>query len=473
MIFRKIYTAIVAIFRYAKWHISESLSYALANSRRGAIDDFGINFSKKVLRKFYESAITPAVVNRNYEGVIKSFGDRIRILSILHDVQLNDYTAGTDMSVQVLFDTSEELVINQQKAYDFGIDKVEELFTYGSDLAEVLVENAAKELQKTVDTFTLAQLAGGVAAGNWLGQNLRVAGGADTTQASIATSATGGTITVQTATDNELANTTIEAPDGTLFFGGFTTNDLGKPVRLTSGATWATEWYRITAVSNSNSVDVVNWDDAVAGAPIPNGDILRGLYGGSDFTADGNGDGKPTTQLLWGWEYQAAIPTTVTSSNIYEHLTLAAMMLDKGFVPQEDRKVILPFEGRPMLLQATELQPSGIEMLYTDTIVNGKVAKVSGFDVLVTAQGRFSTKVGHALSAGQGATVVVSAGTTGYHLPAIHAPSFLSFAEKWSESRTVMAERQFAKLYQGLFLYGAKVPISRRKSGVTIYAQAV
>src|SRR3990167_3824398 len=110
-----------------------------------ALDNFGINFASKVLRKFYEQAVTPAVTNSDYEGEIKEFGDRLRLLSFLHDISLNTYTAGTDMAVQALFDTSEELVINQQNYYNFAIDKVEELFTYGNDIADALIENAAKE----------------------------------------------------------------------------------------------------------------------------------------------------------------------------------------------------------------------------------------------------------------------------------------------------------------------------------------
>src|SRR3990167_7660527 len=111
-----------------------------------AITNFGINFHGSVLRKYYENAITPVVTNNQYEGEIKEFGDRLRLLSFLHDIQMSDYSAGTDMGVQSLFDTSEELVINQQKYYNFAIDKVEELFTYGSDMAEALLENSAKEL---------------------------------------------------------------------------------------------------------------------------------------------------------------------------------------------------------------------------------------------------------------------------------------------------------------------------------------
>lgn len=443
-----------------------------------ALNDFGINFASQVLRKYYETALTPALTNKDYEGEIKEFGDRVRILSFLHDILTATYTAGTDMTTQALFDTSEELVVDQQRFYNFSIDKVEELFLQAdpNDAKDALVANSAKEIEKVVDNFTMATLGAGTRAGNWLGQNLRVVGGGETTHASIATAAAGGTLSVQADTLSGTGfsgEATIEAPDGTLFYSGFTTDDLGKAIRLTSGATWATEWYRITARTDSNVVSIVNWDDSTEGYPIPNGDILRGLYGGKDFTSDANGDGKPTVAPLgWGWEFQAAIPTTVTSSNIYEHLTMLDEILNKDLNPIEDRHIVVPFSGKTMLLQASELQPSGIEMLYTDTIVNGRVGRVAGFDVHMTSQGRFSTKVGHATSAGQGGSVVLTTGTTGYLWPAFHK-SFCTFAFKWSETRTVEAENQFAKKYQGLFLYGAKVPILRRSAGAVLYSQAV
>ena len=438
-----------------------------------AINDFGINFASKVLRKFYETAVTPAVVNKDYEGEIKAFGDRLRILSFLHDISISEYTAGTDMSTQPLFDTSEEVVIERQRYYNFAIDKVEELFTQADagDVADTLIANAAKEVEKIVDNYVLAVLGAGTRAGNWLGQNARVIGSGEATHASVATTAAGGTLSVQTAGTNLDAST--ELPDGTVIFTGFTTDDLGKAVRLTSGATWATEWYRITARTDSNVVSIVNWDDATEGYPIPNGDVLRGLYGGKDFTSDNNGDDKPTVATRgWGWEFQAAIPTTVTSSNIYEHFTVLDEILNKDLNPIEDRHIVVPFSVKTMLLQATELQPSGIQMLYTDTIVNARVAKVAGFDVHITSQGRFSTKVGHSTSTSIDVSAVVVAGTTGYLWPAFHK-SFCTFAFKWSETRTVQAENQFAKKYQGLYLFGAKVPILRRSAGAVLFAQSV
>lgn len=446
------------------------------NPNYGAFNDFGINFATKVLRKYYETALTPALTNKDYEGEIKAFGDRVRILSFLHDILTSDYTAGTDMSTQSLFDTSEELVVNQQKYYNFAIDKVEELFTQAdaSDVKDALIQNSAKEIEKVVDNFSLSVMAGGTRAGNWLGQNARIVGSGLFTMASIATTAAGGTLTVQGNEDTVSNIGSVEIPDGTLVYGGFGTADLGKAVRLTSGATWATEWYRITARTDSVTVSIVNWDDSTDGHPIPNGDILRGLFGGKDFTSDANGDGKPTATAAggWGWEFQAAIPTTVTSSNIYEHFTMLDEILNKDLNPIEDRHIVVPFSGKTMLLQASELQPSGIEMLYTDTIVNGRVGRVAGFDVHMTSQGRFSTAVGHSTATGTGADTAEVTGTTGYLWPAFHK-SFCTFAFKWSETRTVEAENQFAKKYQGLILYGAKVPILRRQAGAVLYSQAV
>ena len=438
----------------------------------GALDDFGVNFHRSVLRKFYEEAVAPAVTNNMFEGEIKAFGDRLRLLSILHDIQTETYAAGTDMSVQPLFDITDELVVDQQRYYNFSIDKVEELFTYGSDLGPALIENAAKEFQKRIDTFVLSQLAGGVAPGNWLGQNAFITGSGQT-QASLVTTAAGADLSVDGQHDAAANIGSAEIPDGTLIFAGFSSpEELGKAISLVSCTTWATDWYRITAITDSNTCSIVNWNDATAGYPIPNGDILGGLYGGRDYTLDANGDGKPTTTVPWGWEFQAAIPTTVTSANIFESLTYLTEILDKNFVPRDDRHLIAPFAVRSMLLQASELQPSGIEKLYTDTVINANVMRVAGFDIHTTHQGRFSTKVGKTTATGTGADTAEVAGTTGYCWPAIHR-SFCTFALKWSESRTLQAEAQFAKLYQGLVLYGAKVPTIKKTSGAVLFAQAV
>jgi hypothetical protein len=101
--------------------------------------------------------------------------------------------------------------------------------------------------------------------------------------------------------------------------------------------------------------------------------------------------------------------------------------------------------------------------------LNGRVVRFGAFDIHSAAGARVSTRTGRSTASGFGADIALTAGTIGYILPANH-PEMITFAEKWSESRVVDAENQFAKKYQGLFLFGAKVPTQRRKLGAVLFA---
>src|SRR3990167_6570042 len=227
-----------------------------------AIDNFGIAFRDKVVRRTYQEALFPQITNEEYVGEVEKMGDRLRVLMFLTaGGPMGDYSAGSDMSVETLYDDESTLVISRQKYYNFPIDEVEEQFAYANDIADSLVEVKAKRLIEEIDQYVL-DFAGEAKVGNWVGYDMRVLGSSADTHASIATSATGGTINVQngSATDNV---GTIELGDGTLAYTGFTTaGDIGKGIRLLSGSTWSTPWYRITGVTDSNTVSVTNWDDA-------------------------------------------------------------------------------------------------------------------------------------------------------------------------------------------------------------------
>ena len=107
-------------------------------------------------------------------------------------------------------------------------------------------------------------------------------------------------------------------------------------------------------------------------------------------------------------------------------------------------------------------------MAYEGVVLNGKVGRVAGFDIHMAAGSRVSTRAAHGTSTGVGASTVVTAGAASYQVLANHI-SFCTFAYKWAESRVVDAENQFAKRYQGLHLFGALVPASRRKAGATLF----
>jgi hypothetical protein len=430
------------------------------------LSNFGEQFASKVLAKTYAAAVVDAIVNRNYEGEIKKPGDRVNILSFLNDGLLSDYTVGSDMNSETIVDNEDTLIVEKRKYFNFSLDRLEDLFTYAGDIPDNLLENYAKILERQIDTYVLDK-APEADVRNWVGLNLVVVGSGQT-MASITTTATGGTIQVN---GNFTAGNfgAVENPvDGNNYMGGFEAADVGKGVRLRSTSTFVSPWYRITSVTDSTSAAITEWDGAVSGSDFPEGDTLRGLFGGDgrDFPKYGDGNAKLITMSGLGWEFQAAIATSVSASTIYDQTTLLSERLDEAEVSDIDRKLTVPPAIKTQLLQASELQPTGIAEIFSGTVLNGRVMRFGGFDVHVAAGSRVSTRVGK--STATLADNVLAAGSTGYQILANHT-GMITYADKWSESRVVDAENQFAKKYQGLFLYGALVPVYRRKYGAILF----
>lgn len=431
-----------------------------------SLTNFGEQFASKVLEKHYTESILNGIVNRNYEGEIKKPGDRVNILSFLNGILLSDYTVGTDMPSQTIVDAEDQLVVEKRKSYNFSLDRLEDLFTYGGDIPASLIKDAEQALTDETERYVLAK-AGDAAVQNWVGTNLVVVG-SGVTEASITTTATGGTITIN---GNFTAGNfgVVENPvDGNNYMGGFETADIGKGVRLRSTSTFVSPWYKITAVTSSVSASITEWDSAVSGADFEEGHTLRGLFGGDgrSFPKYGSGDATLLTMSALGWEFNAAIATSVSAASVYDQTTLLSEKLDEAQVASVDRKLVVPPAIKTQLLQASELQPTGIAEIYAGTVLNGRVMRFGGFDVHVAVGARVSTRVGK--SSGALSDNVLSTGSIGYQILANHT-DFITYADKWSETRVVDAENQFAKKYQGLFLYGALVPAYRRKYGAVLF----
>lgn len=439
------------------------------------LSNFGEQFASKVLAKTYAANVSDAITNRDYEGDIKKPGDRVNILSFLNSGTLSDYVVGTDMVTENIVDAEDQLVVEKRKYYDFALDRLENLFTYGGDIPEVLIRDYAKTLERTIDQYVLDKIAQNIKAGNWIGTDLVVTGGTGT-QASIVTTSTGGTVTLQVYDGTyETGNVgSVENPrDGNIYFAGFESFDLYKGFRLRSTATFVSPWYRISSITSSTSAAITEWDGATSGSDFEEGYTLRGLFGGDgvSFPKYGSGDASLLTMGALGWEFQAAIPTAVTSSTIYNQATLLAQALDDAEVSSEDRKFTLPPAGITMLRQASQLQPTGIAEIYSGTVLNGRVMRFGGFDVFEAQGSRVSTRVGKSTASAAtriGPDVVASTGTTGWVIPANHI-GHITYADKWTESRVVDSENQFSKKYQGLFLFGATVPAYRRKYAAALF----
>jgi hypothetical protein len=440
------------------------------------LTNFGEQFASQVLSKTYQNAVMQGIVNREYEGEIKKPGDRVNILSFLNSILLSDYVVGTDMASETIVDAEDQLIVEKRKFYNFSLDRLEDLFTYAGDIPSHLINDASEILARTVDTYVLQKWGEEAKAGNWIGTDL-VVFGATETMASIVTTATGGTVTLAfiTASMSDITNaTTVENPrDGLLYNGGFETNDLFKGFRLRSTATFVTPWYRISGITNTVTATLTEWDEATSGSDFAEAFTLRGVWGGdgADFPKDNIAGNAPLVGNVvsgLGWEIQAAIATVVTATTIYDQVTLLAQALDDGEVPPSDRHLVVPPAVITQLRQSSELQPTGIAEIYTGTVINGRAMRVGAFDVHSASGSRLSTRAGHSTATGVGAGMVPVGGGIGTILAANHV-GFMTFADKWSESRVVDAENQFAKKYQGLFLFGAKVPRYRRKYGAVLF----
>jgi hypothetical protein len=434
------------------------------------LSNFGEQFASSVLKRTYANAVVDAIVNRNYEGEIKKPGDRVNILSFLNDILLSDYAVGSDMNSERIIDAEDQLVVEKRRYFNFSLDKLEDLFTYAGDIPEDLLMNASKVLEREIDTYVLAK-AGDASVKNWVGVNLRVVGDSTGTMASITTTATGGTIQVQGNFTAGNFGAVENAVDGNNYMGGFETADVGKGIRLYSTSTWVSPWYRITAITDSTSASITEWDGATSGSDFKEGFTLRGVYGGDGRAFSKENPSDMTwmvggTQAGFGWEFQSAIATAVSASSIYDQVTILAQKLDEAEVSDTDRKLTVPPEIKTQLLQASELQPTGIAEIYSGTVLNGRVMRFAGFDVHMAQGSRVSTRVGK--STATLADSVLATGSLGYQILANHV-GFITYADKWSETRVVDAENQFAKKYQGLFLYGAMVPVSRRKFGAVLF----
>ena len=147
---------------------------------------------------------------------------------------------------------------------------------------------------------------------------------------------------------------------------------------------------------------------------------------------------------------------------------MLAEALDQNEVDSQDRHLTVPPQVITQLKQSAALQPTGIAEIYTGTVINGRVMRVGAFDVHEAVGSRLSTRAGRSTSTLQGASAIAVTGATGYLIPANHIGA-MTFADKWSESRVVDAEDQFAKKYQGLFLFGALMPVYRRKYSAILF----
>jgi hypothetical protein len=110
----------------------------------------------------------PLVINRDYEGEIKNFGDTVRINAI-GPITVSDYTRNTDInSPETVQSAQTVLSIDQAKYFNFGVDDVDQAQIRPQVMDEAMLE-AGYAVADVTDQFIAGKISGNVATANTIG----------------------------------------------------------------------------------------------------------------------------------------------------------------------------------------------------------------------------------------------------------------------------------------------------------------
>lgn len=111
-------------------------------------------WSARLLHNLQKSLVfgQAGIINRDYEGEIKAYGDTVKINGI-GAVTVGDYTRNTDMTdPHELSDNTRNLVIDQSKFFNFQIDDLDKI-QQNPKLMDAAMKEAAYALSNVADQF--------------------------------------------------------------------------------------------------------------------------------------------------------------------------------------------------------------------------------------------------------------------------------------------------------------------------------
>ncbi len=97
------------------------------------------------------------ICNRKYEGEIKRQGASVRITTVA-DVAISNYSRNTDITLNTLTTTDQNLVVDQAKAYGFFWDALDQPQTATKGIMQEAISRAAYNLRDTMDQFIASTL---------------------------------------------------------------------------------------------------------------------------------------------------------------------------------------------------------------------------------------------------------------------------------------------------------------------------
>lgn len=113
-------------------------------------------WSKKLIEKFYASTVLTAISNTNYEGEIRSQGDKVKIRTI-PTLNINDYKSGDNLINQRPTSTNVELLIDQGKYWSAIVDDVQDVQS-DIGLMNMWSQDAAEQMKIAIDSHVLGSI---------------------------------------------------------------------------------------------------------------------------------------------------------------------------------------------------------------------------------------------------------------------------------------------------------------------------
>lgn len=115
-------------------------------------------WSARLVENLDKNHLAAKLVNRDYEGEIRNYGDTVHIGTI-GNIEIKKYTKGTEIAApEDISMTDQTLVIDQAEYFNFALDDVDKVQAR-TPLMDKAMARAAYGLADSVDKFLFAQMA--------------------------------------------------------------------------------------------------------------------------------------------------------------------------------------------------------------------------------------------------------------------------------------------------------------------------
>jgi len=115
-------------------------------------------WSGKLIEKFYNSTVLSAISNTDYEGEIKSFGDKVHIRT-KPTIIIRDYRADGNLQVQRPEGSMIDLLIDKGKYFNTILDDVMRIQS-DINVLSIWADDAAQQMKITIDSDVLLGMLG-------------------------------------------------------------------------------------------------------------------------------------------------------------------------------------------------------------------------------------------------------------------------------------------------------------------------